>query len=259
MHQNENSITSARAYVEYILRARGLELPAVPRDCVIAHADTFVALARRRFPCRTLDIGSRRPNEIHFLTPPEGRAFAVASAPPGAPMTALLLEELIALGFERFITTGPAGLPANGRIPPDPPGLVVLAEDALICEGTSAHYGAKDAVATADPAMVERLARALARHPVPFRRGRIATTDALYRETPGFIDEILAQGATAIDMEVSAFFSVCRFHGKPAGALLFISDVVGRKSGWDMAFADEHLDRAEDSILSAILSCINEP
>jgi uridine phosphorylase len=259
MTSGEQSITSARAYVDYILRARGLERPAAPRDCVIAHSDAFIALVRGRYPCRTIDIGSRRSAEVHFLAPPGGRAFAATISGHGAPMTALLVEELIALGFERFYTTGPVGLPANGRTPEGPPGGVILVEDALIYEGTSRHYGAKNTLVPADPAMVERLARALSRRPVPYRRGRIATTDALYRETPGFVDEILGRGATAIDMETSAFFSVCRFHGKPAGALMFVSDVVGRQSGWDMAFVDRHLDRVEESILSTFLHCIDEP
>jgi uridine phosphorylase len=174
-------------------------------------------------------------------------------------MTAVLLEELIALGFERFLATGPAGVPANGQTARSRPGEIILVEDALIYEGTSAHYGTDQTPVPADPAVVERLARALARHSIPFRRGRVATTDALYRETPRFIDEILGRGATAIDMETSAFFSVCRFRGKPAGALLFVSDVVGGKAGWDMAFADGQLNRVEESILPVVLSCINEP
>lgn len=259
MNEREESITNARAYVEYILKVRGISLPHVPDFCIIAHSDVFIAQVRQTFPCRTLDIGSRRPAEVHFFSPPRGRAFAVVAAHHGAPMAALLLEELIALGFQRFISLGPAGAPANGHTPPVEVGEVVLVEDALIYEGTSSHYGQCASCVSADPAMVDRLAGALGRHAFPHRRGRIATTDAIYRETPRFLDEIIGHGAVAMDMEVSALFSVSRFHGKPIGALLFISDVVGVQAGWDVAFVDDRVNRAEASVLPVLLECVNAP
>lgn len=253
----EESITSAQAYVDYILKARGIEMPATPDHCVIAHSDLIIRQFRLRYPHRTIDIGSRRPSEIHFFSPPEGCPFAAVAAYHGAPMAALLLEELIALGFRQFISVGPAGYPSNGHSPPSRPGEVILVDDALIYEGTSSHYGTRTPNIAPDAAMVSGLAKALTKRGIPYRQGRIATTDAIYRETPAFLDEIIARGALAIDMEMSALFSVCRFHAKPIGALLFISDIVGRNVGWDLAFIDDLVNNAEQNILPSIVDFMN--
>lgn len=255
----EESITSASAYVDYILKARGIALPPIPEHCVILHSDLLIDQFRARYAHITIDIGSRRPSKIHFFTPPEGHPFAAVASYPGAPMAALLLEELIALGFQRFISVGPAGYPANGHVPPLRLGEIILVDDALIYEGTSSHYGVQTASVAPHAIMLSSLEGALRRQGVASHRCKIATTDAIYRETPAFIDEIIAHGAMAIDMEISALFSVCRFHDKPIGALLFISDIVGRNVGWDVAFVDDHVNRAEQAILPTLIDCINAP
>lgn len=253
----QESITSARAYVDYILKARGIALPSVPACCVIVHSGRIIDQLRRGHPHHSIDIGSRLPSPIHFFTPAQGQPFAMVASHHGAPMAALLLEELIALGFQHFITVGPAGYPANGHAPALGLGDIILVDEALIYEGTSPHYGVAGASVAADPAMATRLADALARQGVACRRGRIATTDAIYRETPAFLDAIIARQALAIDMELSALFSVCRYHARPIGALLFISDIVGRHAGWDVAFMDSHVDQAERILTPVLLDCIN--
>lgn len=251
MNRNEKSITSAQTYINYILEKREIRLPVLPEICVIAHSEAFILFAKQRFPCQSVDIGSRCAAMVHFFSRPDGAGFAVVSAHHGAPMAALFLEELIALGFQRFLTVGPAGYPTTGNSAGLAPGEIVVADGALIYEGTSPHYGSAGTV-QADMVLADRLSNLLLKHGVMHRRGKVATTDAIYRETPSFINEIVDRQAVAIDMEVSALYSVCRFHGKSIVAILFISDVVGIDLGWEVAFIDQHVNAAESKIFNLL-------
>ena len=137
----------------------------------------------------------------------------------------MLLEELIALGFRRFVTMGCAGVPSNGAGPAVPMGGVVLANRALIYEGTSPHYTPHERVAYPDAAGMKHLSELLTSHGIDYQVGAVATTDALYRETPSFLDELLDSGVIAIDMELSALFTVARF--RQVDVLETVADELG--------------------------------
>lgn len=252
MSEREESITRARAYVEHLFKARGQDVPRLPACCIIAHSDVMVEAARLGVPCQTFDLGSRRSCELHVLRTPAG-SFAMASASAGAPMTALLIEELLALGARAFLSVGPAGGLSGAQGDKLAPGAVVVVDAALVCEGTSRHYGSTGGIERPDAAMNAALADALRRHALPFSRATTASTDALYRETPSFLRQIAKRGASAIDMEASALFSSCRFHGAAAAAVLLISDSVGQDETWSIALTDDRLARAESSVLPALV------
>ncbi|NIR27859.1 MAG: nucleoside phosphorylase, partial [Gammaproteobacteria bacterium] len=86
-------------------------------------------------------------------------------------MAVVLLEELIALGIRRFVTMGCAGVPSNGTGPAVPMGGVVLANRALIYEGTSPHYTPHDRVSYPDDASVKSLSELLTAHGIDHRVG----------------------------------------------------------------------------------------
>jgi uridine phosphorylase len=171
-------------------------------------------------------------------------------------MAAVVLEELIALGSERFLCLGSAGHPVAGEARRLEIADLLLVDRALIYEGTSQHYAAGVRVAEPDGDATEVLSRTLDRHELRHSRGSVATTDAIYRETPAFIREVVQRGALAVDMELSALFTVSRFHGKHIAALVWISDILGVEEGWTLGFIEDKIDAVEESLLLAMIDWV---
>jgi len=161
-----------------------------------------------------------------------------------------MLEELIALGFERFLSVGAAGHPCNGQGPKLEVGNIVLPNTALIFEGTSCHYQAEGGVSRPDPAQFDRIISILQANGTGFTAGTVATTDALYRETPEFIQTITERQAIALDMELSALFSVATFHGKEIAGLLYISDIISTVGDWQLGLMGQYPERLEHELFA---------
>ncbi len=257
-HQKSGeSITSAKKYINYIISQRHIRLPTIPDSCFITHSASLLEIVKARYQYNVIDIGSCRPVEVFFFYPEKGRPFSGVISQPGAPMAAVMLEELIALGFQRFFAAGSAGHPAVAEDAYLQVGDLVLADRALVYEGTSAHYGNNEKIALPDSPLLEVLQTCLEKRNHSFHKGSIATTDALYRETPCFIAEISQQQAIGIDMELSALFTVSRFYHKEIAALLYISDIVSVDQAWDIGLAKEAIDKAERNIIEVLLDFIN--
>ncbi|MCG8341212.1 MAG: hypothetical protein MI684_00020 [Chlorobiales bacterium] len=229
------SITTAQRYIDFLLsRERGLELPVIPRHCVISYVPDVIDQMKTLHSHRSLTLGVTNPMQLHFFTPEQGAPFAIARGMHGAPMAAVQLEELIALGCEEFLVIGPAGHPTEKPQPDMQLGDLLLATHALIFEGTSPHYGSLQHSSPATGS-IERLRVTLQDLGLLFRQGTVATTDALYRETGAFIKELLERQVLAIEMELSALCTVAHCSGKNLAGLVFISDLVRTDGSWDIA------------------------
>ena len=73
---------------------------------------------------------------------------------------------------------------------------------------------------------------------IDFHPGRIWTTDAVYRETPEKVGNFQQQGILAVEMEVSALFSVAQFRQVELGAILVVSDELSSLK-WQPGFKDK--------------------
>lgn len=231
----DSSITTAQRYIDFLLsREKSLELPVIPRHCVISYVPDVIGQMKALHSHRTLTLGVTNPMQLYFFTPEDGRSFAMARGMHGAPMAAVQLEELIALGCEEFLVIGPAGHPTAKLLPDMQLGELLLATRAMIFEGTSPHYG-RSGHSLPAAGSVERLKITLQDLGLLFRQGTVATTDALYRETEMFINELLEQQVLAIEMELSALCTVAECRGKNLAGLVFISDLVRTDGSWDIA------------------------
>jgi purine-nucleoside phosphorylase len=86
--------------------------------------------------------------------------------------------------------------------------------------------------------MVSRVAQVLEDNRVEFHSGKIWTTDALYRETRAKVEDYQKQGVLAVEMEISALFSVARFRQVELGAMLVVSDELSAFK-WLPGFKDK--------------------
>lgn len=210
-------------------------LPRVPATCVVSYFGGLNRAMKQRREHRSLRVGGLGALDVFDGEP----ALGLVRGLQGAPAAAVQVEMLLAIGFRELVVVGPAGH-AFIESPVLELGDVVLAEGALIYEGTSRHYGVTTDRVAADPSPV---ASRLERHGIAHRRGVVATTDALFRETPAWIAEIVERGALVMDMEISALLSVCGHHGATLHAVLIVSDRVG-VNGWEIGFAHERVSEA---------------
>ena len=161
----------------------------------------------------------------------------------GAPQAADTVETLAALGVKTIITVGMFGA-FDPRIHI---GEIIAPGKAFVEEGTSLHYYHSISYAAPDSGLLETAASRLQIQTYP-----IVSTDAVYRQT--YCKEQLwrKQGAVGVDMETSAVFSVSRYLGVRAAAILTASDIHPMAPGapsWQWHMTDEmRYDSVEKSI-----------
>lgn len=158
-----------------------------------------------------------------------GRSVTICSFGMGAPVAAVVLEELAWLGVRVVLRAGT--VMTVGQLPL---GDLVLASGALRGESTSAAYAAGDALARPDPHLLRHTAEVLERRRESFRLGRLASYDGFYTELMALRPEVeqrvgerlsalRADGVVATDMETSAVLAVSRALGMRGGSLCLAS------------------------------------
>jgi uridine phosphorylase len=154
-----------------------------------------------------------------------GRRITASAFGMGAPIAAIVLHELFALGIRTFLRIGTAM-----AVPPARLGDFVLAEGALRGEGTSATYAPIGFPAIADFELNTALRRRLATSQRPWRAGIFGTYDGFYTEMFGLSGErremigelkrdIERMGLIGTDMETSALLVAARILGARASTL----------------------------------------
>lgn len=171
----------------------------------------------------------------------QGQTLAVFHPGVGAPLAAAMLEEVIALGCDRFIACGGAGV-LHSEIAM---GHVLIPVAAVRDEGTSYHYLPPGHDVEASPKGVAAIEATLQEHGVEYLLTKTWTTDAIYRETPGKVQQRKAEGCLAVEMEAAAFFAVAQFRGVTFAQMLYGGDDVGGTEwsgrGWNTASVREAL------------------
>lgn len=141
---------------------------------------------------------------LHQLTRTRNRIGIVGGFGIGAPVAAVVVEELIALGTTEFINIGTAGgLQKHQQI-----GDIVVCSRAIRDEGVSHHYLAPAPYALPSPDLTERLKQTLTNATLPYAEGPTWTIDTPYRETVEEARHYQAEGVLAVEMEAAAVFAV---------------------------------------------------
>ena len=181
----------------------------------------------------------------------DGAVGVVGNFGIGAPVTATVMEDLIADGVGTFLSVGFAGC-LSERVGM---GEVVLAREAVRDEGTSHHYLEPERDVRASEPLLATARDTLRERGEPFHVGPTWTTDAIYRETRPEIERYAAEGVLTVEMEAAATFAVAAHRGVEAGAMFVASDYLGPEE-WEPRFdeAEEHLHRLGDIARAALAS-----
>ena len=207
----------------------------------------------------------RRVAEWPDARPPEGRGLhglrvlgrtgdrvgVVGGFGIGAPVAAIVLEELIALGARRIVSVGTAG-----ALQPDAVvGGLVLCTGAVRDEGVSHHYLPVDVDAAPAPALTARLATTLSERGLVFQRGPTWTIDAPYRETVSELRHYQAAGVRSVEMEAAALFAVGRIRQVEVAAAFCYSDLLGGTQ-WEPHFDSPLVADGLQALLDAAVAAL---
>ena len=180
--------------------------------------------------------------------------LAVAGPMMGAPYAAAILETLIAWGARRILFWGWCG----GIAPELAHGDLILPTAALSAEGTSRHYDPAlpvDGTVSPTGALLSVLPPVLEEAAIAHHCGAVWTTDAIFRETRDQISRLQAQNVLAVEMELSALFSVARFRGVEMAGWLVVSDLLSTLT-WQPGFKNEAFQSGRDQALKGMLACL---
>lgn len=146
----------------------------------------------------------------------------------GCPACAGNLDVFQAMGAKKVLFCGGGGALDNSLCV----GRVLLVDSAIRDEGFSYHYAPPARYIDADPAVNARIAEYLDKKGVPYLRGRVWTTDALFRETHERIARRREEGAQIVEMEQAGCLAVAACRGFSYGALIYAGDDVSG-ADWD--------------------------
>ena len=194
------------------------------------------ATFKRLFTSKLYTPGNHKP-DVSFVGPIVGAPYAV-----------MLLETLIAWGARSFIFFGWCG-----AISPDVKiGDILIPTSAVVDEGTSIHYGqSQDSVVRPSPVTIDALKTLLHDRDIAFHEGRLWSTDAIFRETPDKVSHYQSTGVVAVEMELSALFSVGRFRHVDVGGIVVVSDELSTLK-WHPGFQDERFKQGRQSVCEVI-------
>jgi uridine phosphorylase len=191
-----------------------------------------------QYACR-LAGGNRQARDIAGCPVREGvwqgEPITLAGPAPGAPYAVMVLEKLIALGVQTVLAVGWCGsLRAEAGI-----GELIVPDATYSEEGTSGHYPLAEPDPRPATGLCQTVQNCLGAAGLAFHRGKVWTTDAIYRETRAKVLAYGSQGMLAVEMEMSALFTVSRYRGIDLAGLLVVSDELFTLT-WRHGLRDEH-------------------
>jgi purine-nucleoside phosphorylase len=174
--------------------------------------------------------------------------FAVVGPFVGSPYAVMLLETLIAWGVEKIIFFGWCGaISQDVKI-----GDIIIPTGAIIDEGTSKHYHKeKDNLSRPSSYILKNTKETLTKAGLAFHEGNVWSTDAIYRETCEKVKFYQEKNILAVEMELSALFTVGKFRNVQMGGILVVSDELSTLT-WKPGFREQRFKENRMAVNIAI-------
>ncbi len=233
-----------------------------------------VAMEGRSFSYRSLGAAANRmanglmklgirKKDVHRIPFPymqwaeaavDERPISIFGSPLGSPQAAIMLERLISMGAKKILAFGCCGsLQRRLKI-----GDWVIPTGALSEEGTSPHYPLpRGAEMKPDERFVRVFTEKCRGENHQVCAGKVWTTDALFRETHEKARRYGKMGLLAVDMEMSALFTVAAFRKVRLGGFMVVSDELTARR-WKMGFlSPEFWSASKRAARIAVETCLN--
>ncbi len=174
------------------------------------------------FPNEKIDE-LRAANRIKplYLLDVNGRKIAFYLSELGSTLSSTdIIEISWKTGAQKFIVFGSAGSLDKEKTT----GKYVIPTEAYRDEGMSYHYAAPaDYIKIKNSDTLEDIFAALG---LPYVKGRVWTTDAMYRETRDLVKARKQEGCIAVEMELAGMQAVCDHHNIELYDFLVTGDIV---------------------------------
>ena len=201
----------------------------VSEYCVICFFSDVIQKVADEFNAKVLtqnrwEDGPHPLYEIEY----SGKRLAFFHPGVGAPISANLLEEVIAFGCRKFIAVGGCGvLEKDLEV-----GRLIIVNSAVRDEGVSYHYlpPAREIVAQAE--VIPVIEKVLNEKQIPYLLGKTWTIDAPYRETKKKIKSRRGEGCISVEMESAGLMAVAPFRNVAFGQILYAGDDLSGET-WD--------------------------
>lgn len=196
--------------------------PLIDHPIILNLFEPYMEFLRRELKLKKSEMKKNRfPSTTYLTTKVEKKKISVFGTPLGAPHAVIMLERLIAMGAQRIFALGCCGSLQRSL----PIGSFVIPLTAIGEEGTSAHYPLpKGKVPAADAQIVNICLRKCHEMKIEPVAGKVWTTDALFRETREKVEKYSQNNLLAVEMEMSALFTVASFRQVQLGGLMVVSD-----------------------------------
>ncbi len=175
-----------------------------------------------RFPNEQIDElkAANRIKPLHLLTVNNQKIVFYLSEIGAALAGTDIVEINWKTGAEKFILFGSAGSLDKEKTA----GKYVIPSEAYRDEGMSYHYAPpEDYIQIKNADVIENVFKTLE---LPYVKGRVWTTDALYRETRNLVETRKSEGCIAVEMELAGMQAVCDFYNIELYDFLVTGDVV---------------------------------
>lgn len=227
---------------------RGKTPPATGRMAILAATESDLRLLGRLAETPLVEHRKFYMSQLQIHADAH-RRFALAGPLVGAPYAAMLLDTLAVWGVDKILFVGWCGS-ISARVKA---GDIIVPGNAMVDEGTSGHYCSPSCHVALPNRQLEQHARlALEHHQAPYHEGAIWTTDAIFRETVEKVKHYQAQGALAVEMELSAIFSVAGFRAVQAAGILVVSDELSDYQ-WRPGFKTPAFKKSREQVCRAAL------
>ncbi len=238
----EDALVRPADYLAYMRGLGGVPDAAVPVTALLLFQASAARRAFERHPFAPFGYAS-----LHVA--PGSSVGLVAGFGIGAPVTAIVVEELIAIGVRRFVIAGTAGAlsPALGI------GDTIVCSDAIRDEGVSHHYLDAAEDVRPSPGLTTDLRGALHAAGISFTEGPTWTIDAPYRETIAEARHYRDAGVLTVEMEAASLFAVATHRGVEAAAAFVVSDSLAELE-WNPQFHSSETAAGLDALIDAALT-----
>jgi uridine phosphorylase len=201
----------------------------MPERCVVCFFQNVIddLVARNQVALITCFRSEMGQHPIYLIRDTEPR-IAIFQPGIGAPLTAALFEEVIALGGRKFIACGTTGVLESSITS----GELLVPIEAVRDEGTSYHYLPPGEEVHPSFEALNAIETVLRDAGVGFKKVKTWTTDAFYRSTRGKVEQRKKLGCSCVDMEAAALFAVAAFRGVQLGQVLLSADDASGEN-WD--------------------------
>ena len=187
-------------------------------------------------------------NSRLYFTDEDPAGLSIVGPMIGAPYASMLLETIVAWGARKIIFNGWCGAVSPGvKI-----GDIIVPIGAFIDEGTSRHYNGDENFPTCpSDQLLEKTKTVLKEYDLSFHEGLVWTTDAVYRETRAKVEYFQQKNVLAVEMELSALFTVARYREVDVAGILVVSDDVSTFR-WRPGFKEKDFNKGRKAVAQVI-------